>query len=335
MSQFFAWMGEHDRAVDAGRRTLRIAGDLGDFALQVGAQFRLGQAFYARGDYREGVEVLERNLAALAGEHERQRLGLTGLPSVLSRAWLCWCQAELGDFARGATRGLEAQDIADAVAHPFDRVVASFGIGIVALRQGTVDVAIPALERALGLCERAHIPFWFPLIAACLGSAYALSGRSKQALPLLVEAVTQHADLRLMGVHALFVAWHGEAQLLAGETAAAEASGQEALALALRYQERGHEAWSRWLLGEIASHPDRRDAGAAEASYRQAMALAEERGMRPLLARCHLGLGRLHARLRQRDAAAARLADAVAGLRALDMSLWLVPAEVELEALGR
>jgi class 3 adenylate cyclase/tetratricopeptide (TPR) repeat protein len=328
MSQFYAWMGEHERAIDAGRRTLRVAHDLGDFALQAGASFRLGQAHYARGEYREGAEILERNIAALVGEHERARLGLTGLPSVLSRAWLCWCLAELGGFEQGALSAREAVAIADAVAHPFDRVVALFAVGIVALRKGDVAVALPALDAALTLCERSHLPFWSPLIGTCLGSAYALGGRHEQALPLLALAVKQHADLRLMGVHALFVAFHGEGQLLAGQAKEAEETAREALALAERYQEHGHAAWSHWLLGEVASHPDRRDPGHAEASYRQAIALGEARGMRPLLARCALGLGRLHASVGRHEAAQECLAGAEQALRALGMRLWLPPAEM-------
>ena len=45
----------------------------------------------------------------------------------------------------------------------------------------------------------------------------------------------------------------------------------EALSLAQRQQERGHEAWSLRLLGEIASRRDPRDAETAETYYREAL----------------------------------------------------------------
>jgi tetratricopeptide (TPR) repeat protein len=334
MSQFFAWMGEHDRAVESGRRTLTIAAELGDFALEVGANFRLGQAYYALGEYRPACEVLSRNVASLVGDRARQRLGLTGLPSVLSRAWLSWCLAELGAFPEGMARAQEASQLAESVEHPFDLVVACFGVGILHLRKGDLDTAIRELEHALELCERGHVPFWFPLTSACLGSAYALSGRLPQALPLLAEAVKQHAELRLMGVHSLFVAWHGEAQLLAGQTEDALESARYAVELAVKHQERGHEAWARWLVAEIAARPERNEAKESEVAYGQAITLAEARGMRPLLARCRLGLGRLYRSLGHRDKAAESLTHAIAALRALDMQLWLAPSEVELQALG-
>ena len=334
MSQFFAWMGEHDRAVESGRRTLTIAAELGDFALEVGANFRLGQAYYAQGEYRSACEVLSRNVASLVGDRARQRLGLTGLPSVLSRAWLSWCLAELGAFPEGMARAEEAFQLAESVEHPFDLVVGRFGAGILHLRKGDVQAAIRELEHALELCERGHVPIWFPLTSACLGSAYALSGRLSQALPLLAEAVKQHAELRLMGVHSLFVAWQGEAQLLAGQTEEALESARDAVDLAVTHHERGHEAWARWLLAEIAAQPERSEAKESEVAYGQAIALAEARGMRPLLARCRLGLGRLYRSLGHPDKAAENLRQASAALRALDMQLWLAESDVELQALA-
>jgi class 3 adenylate cyclase/tetratricopeptide (TPR) repeat protein len=332
MSQFFAWMGDHERALESGLRTRRIAADLGDLGLEVGANFRLGQAYYARGDYREGVDVLTQNAGLLVGERERERFGLTALPSVLSRAWLAWCLAELGDFGEGDVHATEALKIAEAVDLPIDVVIACFANGILGLRKGDVEPAISVLERALGLCERGHVLFWLPLVSACLGAAYALSGRAAEAVPLLARAVKEHADMRLMGVHSLFVAWHGEAQLLAGQLAEAAASADEALALALRHREGGHEAWSRWLVGEVAAHPGRDDLTAAEAAYRQSLAIADARGMRPLAARCRFGLGRVHGRRGDRDATREWLTAAVTAFRDLDMALWLAPAKQELDA---
>src|SRR5262249_23573819 len=144
MSQFFAWMGDHDRAIESGRQARTIADGLGDFALRVTSNFRLGQAYYALGQYHRGIEVLRSNIDQLTEERANQRFGMTGLPSVLSRAWLIWCCVELGDFAEARQRSDEAMNIAEAAAHPFDLVVASFGLGVVAHRRGELDAAITA-----------------------------------------------------------------------------------------------------------------------------------------------------------------------------------------------
>ena len=63
----------------------------------------------------------------------------------------------------------------------------------------------------------------------------------------------------------------------------------------------GSAAHALRLLGDIATHRDRLDAGTGEAHYRQALALAEPRGMRPFIAQCHLGLGKLYRRTGKRE----------------------------------
>ena len=87
------------------------------------------------------------------------------------------------------------------------------------------------------------------------------------------------------------------------------------------------------LLGDIATHPDRFDAGAGEAHYRQALALAEPRGMRPLVAHCHLGLGRLHQRTGNPQEAQQHLTTATTMYREMDMRFYLEQAEAELTGL--
>ena len=60
-----------------------------------------------------------------------------------------------------------------------------------------------------------------------------------------------------------------------------------------------------------------------------------ESGMRPLQARCHLGLGKLDRRTVRLDEARAELTTAVAMLREMGMTLWLLATEGELaEATG-
>ena len=89
------------------------------------------------------------------------------------------------------------------------------------------------------------------------------------------------------------------------------------------------------LLGDIATHPDRFDAGSGEAHYRKALALAEPRGMRPLVAHCHLGLGKLYRRTGKREQAREHLATATTMYREMDMRFWLEQAEVETKELDR
>jgi tetratricopeptide (TPR) repeat protein len=135
--------------------------------------------------------------------------------------------------------------------------------------------------------------------------------------------------------HPLFLAYLGEARLLAGRRDDAVAVAQHALDLAHRQKERGNEAWVLRLLGDIAAHADPLDLEAAERHYTQAFGRANELGMRPLAAHCHLGLGKLSHRTGDRTKAAEHLTIAVTMYREMDMGFWLEKAEAELGPLHK
>ena len=103
-----------------------------------------------------------------------------------------------------------------------------------------------------------------------------------------------------------------------------------ALSLARTHQERGSEAWTLRLLGDLAAQEPAVQGEAAASYYTQALALAEELGMRPLQAHCHRGLGTLYARQGQRQQARAALATAIDLYRDMEMTFWLPQAEAAL-----
>jgi tetratricopeptide (TPR) repeat protein len=208
--------------------------------------------------------------------------------------------------------------------------MASWEVGLLALRQGDLPRALPRLEQAVTLCQDADLPFYFPRMAAVLGAAYTLDGRVADAVPLLTRALEQTTATGSVGDQALCRLSLGEAQLLAGRLEEAHALAEQTLALARAHQDRGHQAHALRLLGEIATRREPQESDQAEAFYRQALTLAEELGMRPLVAHCHLGLGTLHNRIGRGDQARTDLAAAIALYRAMEMTFWLPQAEAVL-----
>jgi tetratricopeptide (TPR) repeat protein len=204
------------------------------------------------------------------------------------------------------------------------------GIGLLALRQGDLPRALALLERALGLCQDADLPLYFPWIAAALGAAYALTGRGADAVPLLTQALEQATATATVVHQALCRLSLGEAHLLADRLEAAHALAERALALAREHQERGYQAYALRLLGEIAARREPPERDQAEAHYSQALALTEELEMRPLQAHCHLGLGTLYAKIGQREQARTELSTAIAMYRTMAMTFWLPQAEATL-----
>jgi class 3 adenylate cyclase/tetratricopeptide (TPR) repeat protein len=328
MANHFWWMGDHRRAVESGQRALTLATATDDLALKVLTSFFLGQAYNSLGDYRAAIEFTERNVEALRGELTHLRFGLTGLPAVMSRTHLARARAELGRFDHELADA--AVGIAESSGHAYDLIVACLTVGDVWLRRGEPHRAIPALERALGLQYSASLPVWFPTVGTTLGLAYAMAGRLAEGVSLLEQAVEQAVAMRIMYNHAFRLCCLGEAYLLAGRRDEAAHAAERGLRTAREHHERGHEAWTVRLLGDIAATRDEPDVEAAEAHYHQAAMLAEELGMRPLLARCRLELGALHRRTGRADPARVELADAVDMFRALDMRSWLSRAEAEM-----
>jgi tetratricopeptide (TPR) repeat protein len=330
LSRHFTLMGAYDQAIAAGQRALALTTAEGDVVLHARANNYLGLAYQAQGDYRRAIDCFRQTLAFLEGPRRHERFGDIFLPAVTSHAWLAAGHAELGTFAEGRAFGEEGLRIAEAVAHLGSRMIASWGIGLLALRQGDLPSALPRLERAVGICQDADFSVYFPEMAAALGAAYTLAGRLADAVPLLTQALEQ-VTARGMGVlQALCLLPLGEAQLLAGRLEEAQALAERVLVHARAHQERGHEAYALRLLGEIAARRDPPEVEPAEDYYRQALALANELGMRPLQAHCHHNLGTLYAKIVQREQARPEMSTAIELYRAMAMTFWLPQAEAAL-----
>ena len=332
LSRHFYFMGAYDQSMAAGQRALALATASGDVILLALANQRLGLAYGAQGDYRRSIDYHRQTVEALDGTQRREHFGQVLLPSVLSRARLAESHAELGTFPEGCALGDEGLRIAEAVAHPASLMIALWGIGLLALRQGDLPRALPLLERAIGICQDADLPAYFPRMATALGAAYTLGGRVADAMSLLTQAMEQTTATEMVAFPALCRLPLGEAQLLAGRLEEAHALAERALELAREHQERGNQAYALRLLGDIAAQRDPPHVEEAETHYRQALTLAEDLGMRPLVAHCHHGLGTLYAKFGRGEQARAELSTAIELYRAMEMTFWLPQAEAVLVA---
>jgi class 3 adenylate cyclase/tetratricopeptide (TPR) repeat protein len=327
LSRHFLLGGTYDQAIATAQRALALAMAGGDVVLHAMAHGFLGQAYQAQGDYRRAIDCYKQSMAAFDGAPRHERFGGYIVPAVADRSGLARCHAELGTFAEGSTVGDEGLRIAEVVAHPPSLMVASLGIGRLALYQGDLPRALPRLEQAMGLCQDADLPVWFPLVALALGAAYTLAGRVADAVPLLTQAMARATVMDMVGPQAFCRLSLGEAHMLAGHLEEAHALAEGALALARAHQERGNQAYALRLLGDIAARREPPEHQQAEAHYRQALALAEELGMRPLQAHCHCGLGMLYSKTGQQEPARAELSTAMAMYRTMEMTFWLPQVE--------
>jgi tetratricopeptide (TPR) repeat protein len=330
LSVYFHHSGAYSQAIAAAQRALVLATTGGDVVLHALASIFLGVAHQAQGDYRRAIDCYEQTIKSLDEVQRYERFGFAILPSVLARAFVAWCHADVGTFAEGKALADEGLRIAEMVGHPASVMFAVWGCGLLALSQGDVPRALPLLERAVGICQDTGLPIHFPWIAAALGAAYTLAGRITEAVPLLTQVTEQATATAMIVTQALCNLSLGEALALAGRMEEAYTLGERVLTHARVHQERGNQAYALRLLGEIAAHGDPLEVERAAACYRQAIALADELGMRPLVAHCHRGLGTLYAATSQREQARSELAMAIAMYQAMDMTFWRPQAEAAL-----
>jgi predicted ATPase len=330
LSFHFYHRGTYDQVIAAAQQVLALALAEGDVVLQARANHQLGRAYHYQGDYPRAVDYLGQAVAFFDGARRHERFGQVFLPAVNARGWLAWCYAELGAFAKGRALGDAALQIAEAVDHPASVMIAAWGIGLPALRQGDLRRALSLLERAVRLCQEADLATNFPWMAEPLGAAYTLAGRLVEAVPLLTQALDQATVMDRGDLQARCHLSLGEAHLLAGRLEEAHALAEHTLALAREHHERGNQAYALCLLGDIAARRDPPKSEPAVAHYRQALALADELGMRPLQAHCYRGLGTLYVQLGQPEQARTELSMAIEMYRAMEMTFWLPQTEVAL-----
>ena len=314
----------YERTIEWGTEALVLADDIDHAGLRAVTCMYLGYAWLGLGDYQQAARFMRSNVERLTGDLVRVHWGTAVLPSAISREVLARCLAELGEFEEGLGHAEAAIRLAEAH-HPATLGQVSYGLGYVHLRRGEAESAIRALERGLSSARQWNTSLLVPYLASALGEGYLMAGRPAEALPLLEEGAASERVARSLRVARL-----AEGYLRAGRLEEAMETAQRALAFARAAKERGYEAWTLYLLGEIAAGRNPSSVEAAERDYRQAISIATELRMRPLLARCHLGLGALENRAARRSQAREHLSLAASGFQEMKMSYWLDKANAEL-----
>src|SRR6266508_1576660 len=317
--------GDYDEAIRFGQEALSIARTLGDRSIEVVATSYLGMTHLARGEFSDTATFLERNVA-LEGDLRYERFGASAIQSAVSGADLAHVLSELGRFDEAIGHAEAAVQIAEAAHNPFTLYLGLTDLGRAHLRRGDLRRAARSLERRLDLCRTWQIGGGIQVATATLGAAYALAGRTDEALPLVAGAVEEFRGRQTHRWPALILLCAGMAYLSAGRIDEAASHAREALALTRRLGARGSEARALCLAGDVASIGGAED---ADDYYREALALAGELGMRPLIAHYHLGLGKLSRRAGKREQAREHLTTATTMYREMGMAFWLPEAETE------
>jgi len=325
---------EQELTVEAAQRALALSKGA-DVAHEIAVNLLLGYSFHMTGDYRQGVRVLRRNVEMITGDRVRERFGLPifpTFPAVTSRERLARCLGELGEFTEAIRVGEEGMRIAEELDHGPSLTAICLGLGIVHMRMEDVERARVVLERGLVVGRRGSIFLYVYSVAAAVGRLDVLAGRVTEGLALINETVSEAESKGATLGHALRLAWLAEGYVVIGDYERAWTVAQKAADLSRRHREKGQEAWTLHLLGEIAGRRRPADVESAAHLFEQAMAIAQDLGMRPAVAHCHLGLGELHARAGRLGAAREQLTEALLLFRQMGLASMVERTERQLSA---
>jgi predicted ATPase/class 3 adenylate cyclase len=258
-----AWiaLADHDSAIAYAERALDLARAESNAALEIVANFYIGQTRHSQGNLPASLAAFARNISLLSGETSRRAFDTFYM--INSCEWAAYPYSDLGRCEEGlaaANRGLQ---LAEASGNPILVIAACTGMGLLYSARGEFSRAIAQLDRAMSFPMIRDVPQRFGPAASALGGALVSVGRTEEAICLMEEAlgvaqmIAAHRSLYLIGL--------GEAFLAAGRGRDALTAAEEGLAVARRRGERGFEARALRLLGAIHSGDGGADAAQSEA----------------------------------------------------------------------
>jgi class 3 adenylate cyclase/tetratricopeptide (TPR) repeat protein len=322
--------GSYDRAIESERRALDIARALGDSSCEINVARVRGMIHYTLGDFERAIEIFGDGLRAL--DEQAFSVRFHTFYAVYLRVGLGMAQGRLGRLAEGLENARGALRIAESAGDLHDLSLAHNALGFVHFQKGEFENAARVLERGFEICEHAALAVTLKGIGIDLGRTYIYSGRIDEGLRLIQQTLQRAEEVQhLAGDWQTYLA---EAHLRAGHLDQARSIAEGALDLSRARGQRGAEARSLHLLGDIASSSELPDLEAAAAHIREAITRAEALGMRPLLARCHLSRGEIARRTGQLELARQHLDIAARLFREMGIQFWLEKAEAQARALA-
>jgi DNA-binding SARP family transcriptional activator len=314
----YLWVsGQAREALPLFEEVAAFARTTGDFGLLTSTSLYMATARFSLGDFERSRALYRTVVDALDAAKAQDRLGLHGVPLVFAHSGLAVVAAEQGRFAEARTHGEAAVRTAEAVGQAYSFVFASRVLSHACTVEGRLADAVTALQRCDPLFKDPSVSSLAPNVMASLGYARALSGRVRDGIELLEQALDtldKHAQ-RVWFV--VMLSELSEAWLLDGDVERARQCATRAVALARERGEGAFEVWALRALGAVAAAA--REVDQAHEHYKTALALAESHEMRPLQARCHAGISALCAHTGDREGAQRHRAEALAIVRAIGM----------------
>src|SRR5262249_22039857 len=172
MSAVLSLSGKATEALQFAERTQAIAETLGDAELQREANFLVGMICAQSGAYRRAKDLLLPIVRSLEGERIRRSHGyivMIAPLAVLSRMWLVWALAGMGEFDAGLAHGQDGLRIAEELDHPYSLIYACSNLAYLSGVKGDLSDAVRLLERARLVSQSVNLPAMSTYVTALQG----------------------------------------------------------------------------------------------------------------------------------------------------------------------
>ncbi len=283
--------GEHAKAIKLGERGIGLAEEAGDFSVRVTTMQHLGLPLMACGRFKRQIAIHREVAGLLTGEQAYQRHGMAGYPAAITRGFLAWGLAEVGEFEEAFKWAREGVAIAQQVDSAMSRVWVTDYLALTHLLRGEAEQALKLMQPNFELCRDAEVRLLFSLTAGILGYALTQNDRVTEALDMFEQAVEPNRLQHHPEGSGYPFVWYALAERDTGRAGRGLAQVHRAIEIAARQGERSHQAWALFARGEIEAMSDGLS-GQSQVSYREAEEISEQCEMRTLAGYCRARLER-------------------------------------------
>ena len=100
------------------------------------------------GEYPRAIAAFKRNVDALVGDLQTERFGMPGLTAVMSRAFMGWCLADLGEFPAAIAAAEEGVRMAEAADDRYGLAFSQARVGLIYSATATPSGPFPGWSGA-------------------------------------------------------------------------------------------------------------------------------------------------------------------------------------------
>jgi len=259
--------GEYAQALVYYERSLKIAKEE-DLSRSVAiALLNIGVVYVSQGDYDQGLDYYQRSLEAFEeiGSQVNVAYTLYNMGSIYD---------QLGDKAVALSYYERSLEMHQEIDNQQGVAEALSNIGRIYEQRGDYPLALTYYQRSMKIFEEIRDKKGTAIVLDLIGGIYGVQGDAPQALAYFERSLQLYEEIGDAQFTSALLSSVAITQLSLEQDSQALASVQASIALAQEIENRGEEAFGRWVLGEVEQY--RGNYEAAEQSYRRSLVLSIE-----------------------------------------------------------